>query len=174
MNEGVKKFIMLVGAHFPRQKFVGEEEREALWLRSMGEILGGYADDVLMEAAANIVKTRDPKEDGSMFPKPVECIRACETVLRKRASFALMTAPKIEVEKALASIEIRIGDSEWLSWMEHLRQIKRHDLVGEAESKGKICVSTRWPRDGSILLDPNPDNNSGFLSGMLAYKNMPN
>ena len=109
-----------------------------------------------------------------MFPKPVECIRACEAILRKRASFAMLASPKAEFEKALASIEIKSGDSEWSQWMEHLRKIERHDLVGEAESKGRIRVSTRWPRDGSLIFDPSPDNNSGFLSGLLAYKTIPN
>jgi len=77
MNDAVKKFIMTVSAFFPRQKFAGEEAKEALWLRSMGEMLGGYSPDVLAAAAETIVKTRDPK-DGTMFPKPAECIAACD------------------------------------------------------------------------------------------------
>ena len=178
-GDGVTKFIMLVGAHFPRQKFAGEEEREALWLRSMGEILGVYADDVLMEAAGVIIRTRDPKEDSSMFPKPVECIRACENILRKRLAMAYLADRKMDAAKssemrALPSIEIKPGEPEWTQWLDYLRSIERHDLVGEAESNGKIKASTRWPREDSIIYEPKPSSNTGFLNSLLSYKTIPN
>lgn len=91
----VTKFIVLVDSFFPRPKFSGKEENEALWLRSMADILGKYADDVLVEAADRIVKTRDPDKHGTMFPKPVECIAACEDVLKLRKGAMLqLEGPK--------------------------------------------------------------------------------
>ena len=96
MNEAVTKFIMLVSAHFPRQKFAGDEAREALWLRSMGEILGGFEPRVLMEAASAIVRERDPQKHGTMFPKPSECLAACETAKRRLTMQAIPLLPKSE------------------------------------------------------------------------------
>lgn len=94
---GVKKFIMLVEVQFPRQKFSGDEDKEAIWLRTMNEDLGHYDDDVLVEAANKIRRTRDPNKDGTMFPKTKECVAACESVkasLKLRNSTPLL--PKAE------------------------------------------------------------------------------
>lgn len=95
MNDAVKKFIMTVSAFFPRQKFAGEEAKEALWLRTMGEMLGGYSDAVLARAAEEIIRTRDPR-DGTMFPKPAECIAACDAAKKVLAHIATPLLPKTE------------------------------------------------------------------------------
>lgn len=95
MNDAVKKFIMTVSAFFPRQKFAGEEAKEALWLRTMGEVLGGYSEAVLALAAEEIIKTRDPK-DGTMFPKPSECISACDGAKKILDIRATPLLPKME------------------------------------------------------------------------------
>lgn len=93
---GVQKFIALVGVHFPRAKHGGDEAAEALWLRSMNEILGDYEDDVLIEAAVWIVKNRDPDKDGTMFPKPKHCIDACN---RARDTIRIRSTPMLETRE---------------------------------------------------------------------------
>lgn len=72
------QFIGVVESFFPRPKLSGDDGREAIWLRTMLDLLSPYEDDVLLEAANTIIRTRDPDKDGTMFPKPVECIAACD------------------------------------------------------------------------------------------------
>jgi hypothetical protein len=96
MNEAIKRFIMLVSAHFPRQKFSGDEAREALWLRSMEEILSDFEPKVLMEAAGAIVRERDPQKHGTMFPKASECVAACMAAKRRLELAAVPLLPKSE------------------------------------------------------------------------------
>lgn len=78
MNDNVLKFIALIDTYFTKPRFAGDTDRETLWLRGMQDMLGCYTEAVLMRAAREIVKTRDPGRDGTMFPKPSECIRACD------------------------------------------------------------------------------------------------
>lgn len=96
MNDAVKKFIMMVSAFFPRQKFAGEEAKESLWLRVMETSIGGYSDAVLALAAEEIIKTRDPKADGTMFPKPSECISACDAAKKILEIRAMPLLPPTE------------------------------------------------------------------------------
>ena len=85
---GVAKFISIVGLHFPRPKFEDDETMGAAWTASMTRTLGGYSDDVLLEAAQRILGTRNPKKDGKFFPVPSECSAVCDQValLKSRTS----------------------------------------------------------------------------------------
>ena len=160
MKEAVKKFVVLVGAHFPRQKFTGDEAREAVWLRSMGEMLGVYDDDVLMEAAETIIRTRDPEKDNTMFPKPVECIRACDAAkekLRIRATPLLETREKVSqrieslqlwsddrvsLAKSLVSASPDRERAQREGWIEHLFHFCRENgRLPRREEVGEIIAS---------------------------------
>lgn len=96
MTDAVMKFIMLVEVHFPRPKFNGDEDREALWMRSMREILTGYRADVLNQAAAQIIRTRDPKKHGGVFPKPFECKEVCNEIAEQLERKETPLLPKAE------------------------------------------------------------------------------
>lgn len=80
--EGVLKFIAVVELHFPRPKFNEDETMEGAWVASMTRTLGGYADDVLNEAAQRILRDRSPKRDGRFFPAPSECSEVCVSVAK--------------------------------------------------------------------------------------------
>ncbi len=74
MSGNAMKFIMLVEAFFPRPKFNGDDAREALWLRTMQDMLNGWDGKILVEAANKIIRERNPAKHGTMFPKPHECL----------------------------------------------------------------------------------------------------
>lgn len=77
---GVAQFIAMVSLHFPRPKFGGDEVMEGGWMSSMTLALSKYSDDVLREAAQQILLKRVPKKDGAFFPAPSECIAVCNTI----------------------------------------------------------------------------------------------
>lgn len=89
------KFVVLIDGFFPRPKFNRDDSREALWLRTMKELLRRYDAQVLSMAAQQILETRDPEKDGTMFPKPSECIAFCEAAKKQIAFDAapLLAAP---------------------------------------------------------------------------------
>lgn len=96
-NNGLLKFIGMVEKFFPAPKFNGDENEEALWLKMMQEMLGGYDEMTLVQAAQTIVRHRDPKKDGTFFPKPSECIAACEAVIKlQRGAMLQIEAPKAD------------------------------------------------------------------------------
>jgi hypothetical protein len=163
-DDAIMKFILLVEVHFPRPKFQGDEKREAVWVRSMSEILGAYSPDVLSEAAAMIVRSRDPKQDGTMFPKPCECIAACERIMRLRElqNMALAIEEKEQrglpaIQSALPLIVIARDEPAWDDWLEFLRRHDRGDLASDAERLGYIKASSRWPYDHTVIFEPYHD-----------------
>lgn len=168
MNEAVKQFILLVDVHFPRQKFAGNEVKEAIWLRSMSEILGDYPPEVLAEAAAMIIRTRDPdKPHGSMFPKPVECIKACEAVQRRKI---LETLPvftrdeprQIEAPRNLPSFRIVRGEPCWPEWLAYFESHGQKDLAQAADVLGYVRASSRYPNATSIVFEPKASGQYAF------------
>lgn len=90
------KFIMLVEGFFPRPTYGGDEAREALWLRTMREILAPWDESVLMEAAQRIIKTRGKGRNERFFPLPAEVEAVCHEIAaeRERAQRPLLAAPK--------------------------------------------------------------------------------
>lgn len=129
MTVAVTKFIMLVSAHFPRQKFAGDEAREALWVQSMREMLSVYSDDVLMRAAEDIVRTRDPDKDGTMFPKPKECLDACETA---KKALAFEATPLLETSERWAQ---RVSEADL--WSQERINLARDLLASELGQRAK-------------------------------------
>lgn len=95
-DTGVAKFITAVGLHFPRPKFNGDEDMEAMWMASMNRQLAHYPDDILADAAMRIIAKRHPKEDGAFFPKPSECVEFCDEAVevKRRSETPLLAAPK--------------------------------------------------------------------------------
>jgi hypothetical protein len=91
----VEKFIAVVELHFPRPKFVGDEQMEGAWLKSMSKVLAGYSDEVIAAAAERILTTRNPKKDGRFFPSPFECTEACDkaAAYRQQAATPLLAKP---------------------------------------------------------------------------------
>lgn len=181
-EEAIMRFILLVEAHFPRPKFNGDERLEAVWMRSMREILSEYDADVLAEAAASILRNRSPKRgDSTMFPKPAECIEACERIITKRrlvevaASFE-SEEPRRQIEARAQSMpvfEIRSNDLRWKSWISYFRSIGRHDIAAEAESRKVIRASRRWPEGDVVVFEPDM-RDGGLLASLPAPKHMPN
>ena len=128
MRDSIKKFILLVSAHFPRQKFGGDEEMEAIWMRSMADILSAYEDDTILTAAATIVRTRRPDQNGgTMFPKPVECLDACESA---RRTLYAKPPEATQIQRALGEHVLEPGNAEWGYWMDHFRSSGQADLAG--------------------------------------------
>lgn len=173
-EDAIMKFILLVEVHFPRPKFNGDERREAVWMRSMREILSEFEPDVLAKASETIIRTRDPQRDGSMFPKPVECIDACRKIIAHRVLRELLDAESREsgnvrafpaIERARPVFEIRPDDLSWNHWIDHLRRMGRRELVGEAESRKLIRASLRWPSPEAVIYEPDP--NGATLLGQL-------
>lgn len=78
--DAVLAFIATVELHYPRPKFNGNETQEEAWVQDYIADLGGYAPHVLKSAARHIRRSRDPKKDSTTFPKPRECIDACNHV----------------------------------------------------------------------------------------------
>lgn len=98
MSHGITKFIAMVGLHFPRPKFSGDESMEAAWISSMTIKLDPYSDAILLQAAEFIITTRIPKKDGAFFPSPAECIAICErfVALEKKPQQLLLSAPSAD------------------------------------------------------------------------------
>lgn len=180
-EDAIMKFILLVEVHFPRPKFNGDEKREALWMRSMREILSEYEPEVLAKAAENIVRTRDPRDNGgSMFPKPSECIAACRNVIRHIEMLEIAKETEggdwRQLENhsvALPTYSITPVDVSWEHWMVHLKGIGRHDLAHEAESKKLIRASRRWPSGEVTIFEPNPTT-ANLLASLPPPRVIPN
>jgi len=159
MNDEIRKFILLIEVHFPRPKFTGDEAKEALWLRSMTEILSDYEPDVLAEAALTIIRTRDPDKANTMFPKPVECIRACDAARNRRRVETLLALSgddprRIEPPRSLSEFRIERGSVSWDYWLAHLESIGRKDVAQAADAAGLLTASSRWPRPESVVFQP--------------------
>lgn len=173
-DAGVTKFIIMVGSFFPRPKFAGKEENEALWLHTMSGFLSKYDDDVLLEAAKTICQTRDPDKQGTMFPKPVECISACEDVLKLRRGAVLqIEAPKgdewsddrltLAFDLANGPLGHRAAREGWISPL--LRFCRRHmRLPKDHEIADVIAVA----RGFEIDRERNHRGENGPMSGVLA------
>lgn len=181
-DDAIMRFILLIEVHFPRPKFSGDERREALWVRSMREIMSDYDAETLATAAEHIVRTRDPKTDGTMFPKPSECISACNKIVARKKIAEAMREYEVGSEKLrkIPAVEqpqpvfvVRPGDLTWDEWMRHFRSIERFDLAGEAEAKMVIKVSKRWPSSDAVVFEPCP-RSSGLLAQLESPKAMPN
>lgn len=109
--EGVKKFIAAIDLEYPAPQYGGDKTRQKAWLALMTRTLGGWDDEVLCEAAALILRTRNPKKDGQFFPKTSECEEACheaaEIVERRRTPLLEQKTPersygeKIELARQL-------------------------------------------------------------------------
>jgi hypothetical protein len=78
MTAAVVKFLTTLKAVFP-VKFP-RPELEGAWLKAMTKALRGYTAEVLDDAATEIINTYT----GKFFPKPAECIKACNEVLKWR------------------------------------------------------------------------------------------
>lgn len=181
-EEAIMRFIMLVEVHFPRPKFSGDERREAVWMRSMREILSEFEDDVLAEAASSILRNRNPKHgDSTVFPKPAECIEACQRIITKRrlvevaASFERdEPARRIEARaQSMPVFSITPDDLRWPEWISFFHHIGRHDIAGEAESRKLIRASRRWPGSDVVVFEPDM-RDGGLLASLPAPKHMPN
>lgn len=79
--EAVGKFVSIIATSFPVKRWENESD-EALWLAGMVSDLAHFGPDVLIKAANEIRRTRQPKRDGAFFPAPSECIAACEKAKR--------------------------------------------------------------------------------------------
>lgn len=111
-RESALKFIELVEIHFPAPKFNGDEDRDELWTNSIAGILAPYDDSVVLEAAATIVKTRDPAEKGgSMFPKPFEIIKVLDEIKERQRVRAMPL-----IESAEAKTRRERFEAEVRSW----------------------------------------------------------
>ena len=169
MNEAVKKFILLVEVHFPRQKFSGDEAKEAIWLRDMSELLGQYSYEVLSEAAATIVRTRDPEKNGTMFPKPLECIRTCDQIQRRKMldNLPMFSGGGEEIRQLsapqnLPSFRISRGDTGWKAWLAHFESHGQKDLAQAADMLGYVQASSRYPNATSIVFEPKASGQYAF------------
>jgi len=131
------KFISLVEIHFPAPKFNGDESQEELWTDSIAQILGPYDDDVVLDAAATIVRTRRPKTDGTMFPKPSECIEACDNA---KARKQLAQTPLLETASKIKERQERDPHAAW-----------RRDRVALAVDLCRTELGQRAGREGWIL-----------------------
>ena len=163
MNEDVKKLIMLIEVHFPRPKFSGDDAKEAIWLRSMDEIFGGFSGDLLGEAAVTIVRTRDPEKNNTMFPKPKEIIDVIDRIQRRRdvdafaAHLPAHGAPRLASTRNLPEFRIEKTDPMWAEWVGKLSSQDK-DLASDAERAGYIVASSPYPRGDSVIFEP-------YLSG---------
>lgn len=177
-DEAIMKFIMLVEVHFPRPKFSGDERREALWMRSMSEILSDYEPRVLALASETIIRTRDPEKDSTMFPKPSECIRACgaaKRLLDARDMPMIGTDYIQQIKTALPEYVIRRDDLWWDKWIEFFRSHDRDDLARDAESAGKIRASSRYPKETTVVFEPTADKQHALrLESLMTLRAMPN
>ena len=131
------KFISLVEIHFPAPKFNGDESQEELWTDSIAQILGPYDDDVVLDAAATIVRTRRPKTDGTMFPKPSECIEACDNA---KARKQLAQTPLLKTASKIKERQERDPHAAW-----------RRDRVALAVDLCRTELGQRAGREGWIL-----------------------
>lgn len=168
------QFIGIVEAFFPRPKFSGDDGREAIWLRTMLDMLRPYADDVLVEAANWIVKNRHPMENGTTFPKPAECISACEAVIKIRKGAALkIEGPKgdewtddrltLAFDLANGPLGRRASREGWISLL--LRFCRCHmRLPKDHEIPELIAVAKGFEEDR----EKNHRGENGPVSGVLA------
>lgn len=46
---------------------------------------------------------------------------------------------------ALPAIALTASDVSWSAWLEHLNNIGRDDLAGQASAAGRMTVAARWP-----------------------------
>lgn len=129
------QFIGLVEAFFPRPNFKGDKARMALWARSLRDALSPYDEDVLLAAAREINRTRDPKKDGKKFPKPAECIAVCEA---QRKLMMFQSAPLLETREAIEARE----NTHWLAYYSKERMRLARDLCNTP--LGKQAAREGW------------------------------
>lgn len=97
-ERAVHQFIAAVSLHFPRPKFDGDEMMQRGWMKSMDNLLGQYADDVLASAANRIICDRTAK-DGRFFPIPSEIREICNDIVQQKRAYEtpLLTSAKQEM-----------------------------------------------------------------------------
>lgn len=128
------QFIGIVESFFPRPKLSGDDGREAIWLRTMLDLLSPYDDDVLLEAANTIVRTRDPAKDGTMFPKPVECLAACD---KAKDLKSVRATPLLETQEAVRKRAER--NASWTA-----ERIQLADELCAGTALGKRAAREGW------------------------------
>jgi hypothetical protein len=118
----VGKFISIVALHFPTPR-KSEDPEYAAWLASMMLVLRPFDDDVLAEAAQEIVTTRTIK-DGRFFPLPAECTVICNRIAaRKHAE----KTPLLSTDKR--------DQSPWAGWRTTLADDLMQSASGKQASK---------------------------------------
>lgn len=132
----VLAFVEIVSKFFPAPKFGGNEDDERIWLRALNEILYGYDDDVLLEAAKIIIRTRDPDKDGTMFPKPFECVTACD---KAKDLKRVRSTPLLETRNAISKREREEADK--ISWGDDRQKLARELCHGEM---GRRAAREGW------------------------------
>jgi hypothetical protein len=173
-NAAVTKFIAMIATFFPRPKFSGNEDSETLWVGMMLKMLAPYDASVLTEAAERIIRDRDPDKDGTMFPKPSECIAACEAVLKLRKGATLqLEGPKgnewtddrlsLAFDLANGPLGRRAAREGWIGPLlrfcrQHMRLPKDHEIAQV------IAVAKGFEEDR----EKNHRGENGEMSGVLA------
>ncbi len=123
-----------------------------------------------------------------MFPKPSECINACQKIISRRQwtetlrSIEAATTTDDETGKIrllsrgpqnLPAHEVTRRNIQWEQWIAFLKHgLGRSDLAGEAERRGKIIASQRWPSHEAIIFEPDPKNGN-LLSNLKQPQIMP-
>ena len=146
----VTKFIAMVETFFPRPKFSGNETNEAFWVATMENTLGGFGDAVLVKAANIIIETRSAQRDGTMFPKPAECIAACHKardVLKSFAPQPLLAAPNANEwsdERLDLAFDLDNGElgkrAAREGWISQLYNFCRKEMRLPKSSEIAVCI----------------------------------
>lgn len=177
-DQAIEQFILLIEVHFPRPRFGGDERREALWMRSIHQILSEFEPDLITKAAEHILRNRDPeKNGGTMFPKPSEILKAVHYLERQNLILELIQEDEKNVQKAiphqtaLPVFTIKRGDPSFDQWLTYIDK----QLAQEAERIGFLRASRVWPTHEAVVFEPSQDDQFAMrLRGLPTPRQMPN
>lgn len=101
----------------------------------------------------------DEKGVGITDPKPSLKNHHLEPPLRAGAregeNFDL-GSEGVKPSPSLPVFTIQPADTSWGAWIEHFRKTGRDEFAVDATEKRRICASSRWPQENTVVFEPKP------------------
>lgn len=62
----------------------------------------------------------------------------------------------VKPSPSLPVFTIQPADTSWGAWIEHFRKTGRDEFAVDATEKRRICASSRWPQENTVVFEPKP------------------
>lgn len=152
MSSKVGDFLSRVVIHFPVR--FESDAREAEWLRSIVDAIGGYDPDVLAKAAQKIIDTRTDRR----FPLPAEIRKVCLEIADE-ARLAKLPIDQADAPPRFASYRYKLADELLMTemgreaardgWALGLHQfIVEHGRLPDAKARKPFEIWDEMPGGG--------------------------